>query len=223
MVLKESNSIENGIGAPILNLSVFLLIAWIFIAGVLIRGIRSSGKASYFLALFPYVIIGVLFVQTMTLEGAWNGILYFIKPRWDKILEPKVKVHDKTPKSELEKNQEKKLKKIIGASQVWYAAVIQCFFSLAVGLGNIVMYASYNKFSHNIYRDATIVTWLDTFTSLLAGCTIFGVLGHLAHELNTDDIASVVNGGPGLAFISYPEAIARFKTAPQVNINVDRA
>ena len=67
---------------------------------------------------------------------------------------------------------------------------------------------SYNKFNHNVYRDATIVTTLDTFTSLLAGCTIFGILGHLAHEIGTDDIASVVKGGTGLAFISYPDAIA---------------
>lgn len=54
--------------------------------------------------------------------------------------------------------------------------------------------------------------------SRFAGFTIFGILGHLAHELGTDDIDSVVNGGPGLAFISYPEAIARFDFAPQVAI-----
>lgn len=78
------------------------------------------------------------------------------------------------------------------------------------------MYSSYNKFGHNVYRDATIVTSLDTFTSMFAGFTIFGILGHLAHELGTDDVSSVVNGGPGLAFISYPEAIARFDFAPQV-------
>lgn len=89
-VLKESGDINNGIGTPILNLTIFLFIAWVFIAGVLIRGIRSSGKASYFLALFPYVIIGVLLVRAVTLDGAWNGILYFLKPRWDKILEPSV-------------------------------------------------------------------------------------------------------------------------------------
>ena len=79
------------------------------------------------------------------------------------------------------------------------------------------MYASYNKFSHNVYRDATIVTTLDTFTSLLAGCAIFGILGHLAHEIGTDNIASVVKGGAGLAFISYPEAIAKFTFMPQVS------
>lgn len=78
------------------------------------------------------------------------------------------------------------------------------------------MYASFNKFQYNVYRDVNIVTALDTFTSLLAGCTIFGILGHLAHEIGVTDIKSVVKGGPGLAFISYPEAIARFEFAPQV-------
>lgn len=73
-----------------MNLSIFLLIAWLFIAGVLIKGIRSSGKASYFLALFPYVVIAILLARAITLEGAWNGIIYFIKPEWDQILKPSV-------------------------------------------------------------------------------------------------------------------------------------
>lgn len=93
---------------------------------------------------------------------------------------------------------------------------------MAVGFGNIIMYSSYNRFDHNIYRDATIVTSLDTFTSMFAGFTIFGILGHLAHELGTDDISAVVNPGPGLAFISYPEAIARFDFAPQVKFNITK-
>lgn len=75
---------------------------------------------------------------------------------------------------------------------------------------------SYNKFDHNIYRDANIVTTLDTFTSLLSGCTIFGIIGHLAHEVGVQDVSLIVKGGPGLAFISYPEAISKFKNLPQL-------
>lgn len=78
------------------------------------------------------------------------------------------------------------------------------------------MYSSFNKFNHNVYRDVTIITLLDTFTSLLAGFTIFGILGHLAHEIGTNDVGSVVKGGTGLAFISYPDAIAKFEWLPQV-------
>lgn len=61
-----------------------------------------------------------------------------------------------------------------------------------------------------------IVTTLDTFTSLIAGCTIFGILGNLAHEMGTTDISKVVRGGTGLAFISYPEALSQFQVVPQL-------
>jgi hypothetical protein len=66
-------------------------------------------------------------------------------------------------------------------------------------------------------RDAMIVTTLDTITSLLAGCTIFSILGNLIYEMGAEDIKSVVKGGPGLAFVSYPDAIAKFDAVPQVS------
>lgn len=65
-------------------------------------------------------------------------------------------------------------------------------------------------------RDVIIITTVDSLTSILAGCIIFGILGNLAYETNTADISNVVKGGAGLAFISYPEAIAKFKFLPQV-------
>ncbi|XP_055372359.1 sodium-dependent nutrient amino acid transporter 1-like isoform X2 [Condylostylus longicornis] len=186
-VLHEYDNINNGIGLPNWQLVIGLLVSWILIYVVIVRGVKSSGKASYFLAIFPYIVLLILLIRAVTLPGSGAGMLYFIKPQWDQLLNPKV----------------------------WYSAVTQVFFSLSVCFGNIIMYASYNKFGHNVYRDATIVTLLDTFTSLLAGFTIFGILGHLAHEINTDDIGSVVKGGAGLAFISYPDAIAKFEYLPQ--------
>lgn len=65
-------------------------------------------------------------------------------------------------------------------------------------------------------RDVIIITSLDTVTSMLAGCTIFGILGNLAYELGVEDISKVVKGGAGLAFVSYPDAIAKFNFLPQV-------
>ncbi|XP_058830523.1 sodium-dependent nutrient amino acid transporter 1-like isoform X2 [Topomyia yanbarensis] len=188
VVLKEISSIEDGIGLPDWQLTLFLCLSWSFVLLTLIKGVKSAGKASYFLALFPYVVMFILLVRACTLPGAVNGIIYFLKPQWDKILEP----------------------------NVWYAAVTQCFFSLSICFGNIIMYSSYNKFRHNVTRDATIVTTIDTFTSLLAGCTIFGILGHLAHVIGTDEIGTVIKPGAGLAFISYPEAIAKFEFVPQL-------
>ncbi|XP_065369295.1 sodium-dependent nutrient amino acid transporter 1-like [Calliphora vicina] len=188
IILREKDTIDDGIGYPSWSLAITLAISWLIIALIVIKGVKSSGKASYFLAIFPYCIMLILLVRSLTLPGAFDGVLYFLKPQWDKLLDPKV----------------------------WYAAVTQVFFSLAICFGNIVMYASYNRFGHNIKRDCNIITTLDTFTSLLSGIIIFGILGNLAYESNTTDIRSVVKGGPGLAFISYPDAIAKFKVVPQI-------
>lgn len=82
------------------------------------------------------------------------------------------------------------------------------------------MYWFYLSSECLFYRDALIVSAMDTFTSLLAGFTIFAILGNLAHELHTDIDSVVKTGGTGLAFISYPDAISKFDTVPQVTLNI---
>ncbi|XP_046747581.1 sodium-dependent nutrient amino acid transporter 1-like isoform X1 [Diprion similis] len=188
VVLNETDDISNGIGIPSWRLVLCLAGSWLAVILVLSRGMKSAGKASYFLALFPYTMMIVLLVRAVTLPGATNGIVFLYKPIWTKIFEP----------------------------QVWYAAVTQAFFSLGVCFGAVTMYASYNGFRHDVNRDCTIVTTLDLLTSLLAGTTIFGILGNLAYELGSDDISTVVRSGTGLAFISYPDALAKFTVVPQV-------
>lgn len=79
---------------------------------------------------------------------------------------------------------------------------------------HVIIFTIFFSFVH--CRDVLIVTTLDTFTSLIAGCTIFGILGNLAHELGNADISKVVRGGTGLAFISYPEALSQFNFVPQL-------
>ncbi|XP_073819734.1 sodium-dependent nutrient amino acid transporter 1-like [Musca autumnalis] len=187
-VLHETESLDTGLGMPNSDLVLCLLIAWSIICIIVCKGIRSSGKVSYFLALFPYVVMFVLLGRALTLPGSWNGIVFFLKPQWKELLNPKV----------------------------WYNAITQMFFSLGICFGVLMMYASFNDFRKNVHRDVMIITSIDSLTSLLAGCIIFGILGNLAHETQTTDISSVVKGGAGLAFISYPEAIAKFKYLPQL-------
>ena len=45
----------------------------------------------YFTATFPYVVLVILLVRGVTLPGSLNGILFFIKPKWELLLDPKVK------------------------------------------------------------------------------------------------------------------------------------
>lgn len=174
--------------APEWRLSLCLLFSWIILFVVLAKGVQSSGKAAYFTALFPYVVLFIMLGRGASLSGSEKGILYFIEPRWHKLLEP----------------------------GVWYAAVDQSFFSLSVGFGSIIMFASYNDFRHNVYRDAAIISVTDTLTSLLAGFTTFAILGHLAEQLGVEVSEVVKGGGTSLAFVSYPDVLSRFDWVPQL-------
>lgn len=85
-VLKEIPNINDGIGVPEWRLTLCLLASWVCVFLASRRGVKTSGKAAYFLALFPYVIMIALLIRACTLEGAPKGILYFIKPDWNKLL-----------------------------------------------------------------------------------------------------------------------------------------
>ena len=60
-----------------------------------------------------------------------------------------------------------------------------------------MMFGSYNKFHNRIDIDAAIVSSLDFFTSLIASCVIFSVLGFLAKELGVP-VDHVADGGQGI-------------------------
>uniref|UniRef100_A0A2K5X9I9 Transporter n=1 Tax=Macaca fascicularis TaxID=9541 RepID=A0A2K5X9I9_MACFA len=87
-VLKLSDDIGN-FGEVRLPLLGCLGVSWVVVFLCLIRGVKSSGKVVYFTATFPYVVLTILFVRGVTLEGAFTGIMYYLTPQWDKILEAK--------------------------------------------------------------------------------------------------------------------------------------
>uniref|UniRef100_A0A8D8CQ44 Sodium-dependent nutrient amino acid transporter 1 n=1 Tax=Culex pipiens TaxID=7175 RepID=A0A8D8CQ44_CULPI len=89
IVLKEKSQIYDGIGSPDWKLSLWLLLAWAVIFLILVRGVRSSGKAAYFLAIFPYVVLLIILIRALTLEGAIDGVIFFVKPQWGELLNPK--------------------------------------------------------------------------------------------------------------------------------------
>ena len=88
--MKSWDQIDDGIGSPDWKLTLCLLLAWIIICAILIRGVTSSGKVAYFTALFPYFVLVILRGRGASLQGAADGILYFITPKWEKLLDIKV-------------------------------------------------------------------------------------------------------------------------------------
>ncbi|PIK62057.1 putative sodium- and chloride-dependent glycine transporter 2 [Apostichopus japonicus] len=87
------------------------------------------------------------------------------------------------------------------------------YFTRLVQPGVGLSLSHYNKFHNNCYSDSMFVAIANCATSILAGFVIFSIVGFMAHELN-QEIDEVVDQGYGLAFIAYPEAVARLPGAP---------
>lgn len=118
-----------------------------------------SLQVVWFTALFPYVVLFVLFIRGITLPGSEMGIEYYLRPNLEKLKEP----------------------------SVWQDAATQVFFSLGPGFGVLMAYASYNDFHNNVYRyllslkrifvfsDALITSAINCLTSFISGFVIFSV------------------------------------------------
>ena len=46
----------------------------------------------YFTAIFPYLVLFILLVRGATLEGAGEGVLFYLKPDFTRLKDPKVRV-----------------------------------------------------------------------------------------------------------------------------------
>lgn len=88
-VLQMSASIEE-VGSLRPELVVCLAITWIIILIALLKGVKSFGKAVYFTALFPYLILTILLARGLTLPGAIDGVMFYIKPDWSKLADHQV-------------------------------------------------------------------------------------------------------------------------------------
>jgi len=167
------------------HLLIALVVAWAFVYLVVWKGLHNSGKVLWFSAIFPYVILSILCVKALTLEGASDGLYFLFTPQWDRLME----------------------------SKVWIDGGTQIFFSYGVGIGALLALGSYNKFHHNCHRDAIVVCCVNTFTSFFSATVIFSILGFMAKQKGVE-VKDVVESGPGLAFLVYPEVVLQIAPSP---------
>lgn len=117
-----------------------------------------------------FVLIVAIAVRSMTLPGAAAGIKYIFKPDFSQV-----------------------------TGRTVASAMGQAFFSLSVGVGTIITYASYVSRKENILKCSARTVISDTLFAVIAGCAIMPAV--FAFGYNPGE-------GPGLVFITLPGLFA---------------
>ena len=60
---------------------------------ILRRASHFCDQVVWITALFPYVVLFILFLRGITLPGAWMGIRYYLTPQWHRLSDVKVRSH----------------------------------------------------------------------------------------------------------------------------------
>ncbi len=139
---------------------------------IISRGVRGGiEKASNVLMPILFVILIVFSIHSLTLDGAKEGLAFLFKPDFSKI-----------------------------TSSVVLSAMGQAFFSLSLGMGTLITYASYFGKNTDLPRTSLYVAILDTLVAIVAGIIIFPAV--FTYGLNPEQ-------GPELLFVTLPNIFSQ--------------
>jgi len=151
---------------------VFRPVLWVVIFTLITHFIVLSGvkkgieRASKIMMPLLFVMLFVLCIRTVMLPNAIAGLKFFFTPDFDKI-----------------------------NSNVVLSAMGQAFFSVSLGMGCMITYASYFSKSTNLPSTAMSVVTLDTLVAILAGVVIFPAVTSFGISPSQ---------GPELVFVTLP-------------------
>ncbi|TDE10878.1 sodium-dependent transporter [Jiangella asiatica] len=157
-----------------------LVAVWTFVLVVLALGVRRGiERANRVFIPLLVVLFLVLVVRALFLDGAGQGLNALFSPDWDAITD----------------------------GGVWVAAYGQIFFSLSVGFGIMITYASHLHGRSDLTGSALVAGFANSSFEILAGIGVFATLGFMAaaNGVAVDDVAEA---GIGLAFIAFPQIIS---------------
>ena len=128
------------------------------------------------LALLSIMIL--LAINSCLLEGAKDGLAFYLLPDWNRFVES-------------------------GPINVIAAAMNQSFFSLSLGIGSMAIFGSYLQKDRSLMGEAVNVVTLDTFVAFTAGliifpaCSAFGVEAGSGPGLVFETLPNIFNALPG--------------------------
>jgi len=185
-LMKSNSPFEIGqVRTPIL---FTLAIVWFFNWLIVFGGVRRGlERANKIFMPLLFLLIGIIVFWGLGLPGAKQGIMVYLKPDFSRLSD-------------------------IG---VWMDAFSQIFFTLSLGFGIMIAYASYLPKKTEIVRDSLIISGVNCLFSLFAGFGVFAVLGYMATTTG-QPVDKVVSESIGLAFVVFPKAIELLPAFPKL-------
>lgn len=126
-------------------LAIISTVRTVFIWAILRRGVQK-GLERFCKLVMPFIFVSliILAIRSLTLDGAMEGLIWYLKPDFSKI-----------------------------NINVIQAAIAQLFFSVGIGMGAGFLYGSYTNKKQSLVEGATYAILIDLFVAILAGLVIF--------------------------------------------------
>lgn len=162
---------ESAVTSPYKPL-VFMILFLVATALIVLAGIKQ-GIEKYTKIMMPllFVLVVVIAIRSATLPGASAGLNFLFKPDFSKV-----------------------------TATTFLDALGQAFFSLSVGAGTIMTYASYVNKKENIVGLSAQTAMADTLFAIIAGLAIMPAV--FAFGISPAQ-------GPGLVFVTLPYIFAQ--------------
>ncbi len=128
-------------GEPLLWFSIFITVAAVIVFFGVEKGVEKVSKF-----MMPLLILLILFVTVyslITLDGAWDGVIYYIKPDFSKF-----------------------------SIMTVVAAMGQLFYSMSLAMGIMITFGSYMKKDISIEKSVHQIELFDTGIAFLSGLMI---------------------------------------------------
>lgn len=166
--------------SPVWNVVIPLIVVWAIVIAVIGKGVAGGVERAnkVFLPLLVLLFV-VLVVRALFLPGAVDGLNALWTPNFDSLGEPKV----------------------------WVAAYSQIFYSLSIGFGIMLTYASYLPKKTNLVGTGLVAAFANSSFEVLAGFGVFGTLGFMAHQQGVGVNKLEGLTGISLSFITFPTII----------------
>lgn len=149
----------------------YQLIFMVLTAGTVVFGVQKGiERLAKYLMPTLFILMLVLIARGLTLPNAWQGVEFMFSFNWDQF-----------------------------NTDSLFNAMGFCFFSLSVGAGTLIVYASYLSDDANLPQSTAWVAFLGILAALLGGLMVMPAVFAFGLE---------PTAGPGLTFVTMPAVFA---------------